>query len=117
MSTNPEEVQQFLTRLKGLTHGFDIIYLDNRPKNSQTLADLEITGRERDEHIRDLEVENYSEGPLPEEFHGGKEEMWVFGKVIKGNEVYIKITLGEFNSNVICISFHIAEHKMNYPHK
>lgn len=117
MSADPEEVQQFLTRLKGLTHAFDIIYLDKRPKNSQTLADLEITGSDRDEYIKDLEVENYSEGPRPEDFYGGEEEMWVFGKVIKGKEIYIKITLGDFNSDVICISFHIAEHKMNYPHR
>lgn len=117
MSQNRDDVQQFLTRLKGLAHGFEILYLDNRPKNAQTLADLEMTGRERDEHIRNLEIENYSEGPLSEEFYGGNNEMWVFGKVIEGKEIYIKLTLGEYNSNVICISFHIAKHKMTYPYK
>lgn len=39
------------------------------------------------------------------------------GKDVKGHEVYIKITLGLPNSSTICISFHIAEHKMNYPFK
>jgi hypothetical protein len=42
--------------------------------------------------------------------------MWVFGKDVKGQEVYIKITLGK-GSSALCISFHIAEHPMNYPFK
>lgn len=43
--------------------------------------------------------------------------MWVFGKDVRGNEVYIKITLGKPNSHTICISFHKAEHPMSYPLK
>jgi len=30
---------------------------------------------------------------------------------------FIKITLGIEGSSVICISFHLAEHKMQYPLK
>ena len=41
--------------------------------------------------------------------------MWIFGKRIEGKEVYIKITLGGYNKETFCISFHIAEHKMSYP--
>jgi len=43
--------------------------------------------------------------------------MWVFGKTIKEKEVYIKITMGVKDNSVICISFHLARHKMNYPLK
>ncbi len=43
--------------------------------------------------------------------------MWVFGKDIKGREVYIKISLGLENCQTICISFHLAEHNMQYPFK
>ena len=43
--------------------------------------------------------------------------MWVFGKDFNGNEIYIKIALGVQDKNTICISFHKAEHKMNYPFK
>ena len=35
----------------------------------------------------------------------------------KEREVYIKITLGYENGQTICISFHIAEHPLNYPFK
>jgi len=51
---------------------------------------------------------------IEERLYGGS-EMWVFGKIVKKKEVYIKITMGILGSSVICISFHIAEHKMNYP--
>jgi hypothetical protein len=44
-------------------------------------------------------------------------EMWVFGKNVKGQEVYIKIMLGQPGRSTICISFHIAEHPLNYPFK
>ena len=43
--------------------------------------------------------------------------MWVFGKLIKNHEIYIKISLGIEGSSVICISFHLAEYKMTYPLK
>jgi hypothetical protein len=37
--------------------------------------------------------------------------------VVNNTEVYIKISMGLYNSQVICISFHDAEHPMNYPFK
>jgi hypothetical protein len=43
--------------------------------------------------------------------------MWVFGKMVKKKEIYIKITIGMVNNQTICISFHIAEFDMNYPFK
>jgi hypothetical protein len=56
------------------------------------------------------------EGPLEEKLYGGS-DMWVFGKTLKKKEVYIKITLGAYGGSVICISFHLAEYKMQYPLK
>jgi len=80
------------------------------------LTFLEIRPVDRDKVLDELTVEDYCEGPLPEDWYGSK-HMWVFGKVIKGNEIYIKITLGADGSNTLCISFHIAEHPMVYPFK
>ena len=45
------------------------------------------------------------------------EKMKVFGKDIKGRDVYIKITMGMANCQTICISFHLAEHPLTYPFK
>ena len=44
-------------------------------------------------------------------------DLWVFGKDVKGQEVYIKICYGQPNRSTICVSFHIAEYPMNYPYK
>ena len=49
-----------------------------------------------------------------EQFHG---EMWVFGKDIKGRELYIKIMISNVCGQTICISFHLAEKKLTYPFK
>ena len=48
------------------------------------------------------------------QFHS---KMKVFGKDVKGREIYIKIMLGCAGSQTICISFHIAEHPLSYPFK
>ena len=110
-----EEVQSFLNQMKEKIKVFGIIYRDDRGKNAQTLIDLEITPKYRDTVIINLEVQDYSEGPVIDTLNQCG-EMWVFGKDVKGQEVYIKITLGK-GAGALCISFHIAEHPMNYPFK
>jgi hypothetical protein len=110
-----KEVEAFLKSFKELGKVWGMLFL-KRDKNLQTLASLEITPIFREKILYDLKLSDYSEGPLDEYFHGGK-EMWVFGKEVKNKEIYIKITLGQTNSQTICISFHIAEHPMKYPLK
>ena len=111
-----EQVEAFLKRLKEKIKVFDIIFRDDRGKNLQTLATLEINTTIRKQVIMNIEPEDYVDGPIVDTLNKVG-EMWVFGKNVKGQEVYIKITLGLPNSSTICISFHIAEHKMNYPFK
>ena len=111
-----EQVEDFLKQLKEKIKVFDIIFRDDRGKNLQALATLEITPTYRKQVILNIEPEDYSEGPIVDTLNK-MGEMWVFGKDVKGHEVYIKITMGLPNSSTICISFHIAEHKMNYPFK
>ena len=111
-----EQVEDFLKRLKEKIKVFDIIFRDDRGKNLQTLATLEITPTYRKQVILNIETEDYSEGPIVDTLNK-MGEMWVFGKDVKGHEVYIKITLGQPNNSTICISFHIAEHPMTYPFK
>lgn len=117
MATTKDDVVAFLSRLKSKASLFQIVYLDSRPKNVQTLAKLEITPKDRDDVIQQLTVSDYSQGPLEEVNYGGDAEMYVFGKTINHQEVYIKVTLGRPQNAVICISFHIAEHPMTYPFK
>ena len=109
-----EQVEAFLVRLKEKIQVFDIVFRDDRGKNLQTLATLEITPIYRKQVILNIDPEDYSEGPIVDTLNKVG-EMWVFGKDVKGHEVYIKITLGFPNNSTICISFHLAEHPMNYP--
>ena len=111
-----EQVEDFLKRLKEKIKVFDIIFRDDRGKNLQTLATLEITPIYRKQVVLSIEPEDYVEGPIVDTLNK-MGEMWVFGKNVKGQEVYIKITLGQPNSSTICISFHIAEHPLNHPFK
>ncbi|MDZ4751126.1 MAG: hypothetical protein SGI87_05885 [Flavobacteriales bacterium] len=60
-----------------------------------------------------MKANDYSEGPLEDKMNGWG-EMWVFGKWLQSIELYIKISLGSKNDPIICISFHPAEHSMNY---
>ena len=110
------EVSTFLAEFKVKLGMWGIVFMDSRSKNTQALLDLDITRDERINLLKKLDAKDYCEGPIKEKIFGGN-DMWVFGKEMKGREIYIKIALGVNGSKVICISFHVAEHKMNYPLK
>ncbi len=111
-----EEVEKFLDNFYLKVKIFGIRFRDDREKNRNAIFDLEISPRLRETVVMSLEWKDYSEGPIIDELnnHG---EMWVFGKDVKGAEVYIKITMGAPNTNTVCISFHKAEYPMSYPLK
>lgn len=110
------EIQSFLNDFKTKLAVWGVIFIDARPKNSQTLLLLDILPYHRLEVLKSLQVKDYSQGPLQEKLYGGA-DMWVFGKLVKGQEVYIKITMGIPGNKAICISFHIADYPMEYPLK
>ena len=111
-----DDVIRFLREFKVKMGIFQIIFRDDRKKNSQALLDLDITREKRKEIIKDLELVDFTEGPLDDDLYGIA-SMWVFGKTYKTDEIYIKISMGRLNQQVICISFHKAEHTMIYPFK
>jgi len=110
------EVEEFLRNFKPKMNIWDVLFYDSRSKNIQTLLDLEISRNYRVQVLEELDYRDYSEGPLKDNMLE-EADMWVFGKTIKSQEVYIKITMGNPNRSVICISFHLAEYPMNYPLK
>lgn len=111
-----EEVERFLNSFHSKLKIFQIIFRDDRGKNAEALAELEITPIYRETIIKEITSEDYSEGPIIDTLNTYG-EMWVFGKDVKRKEVYIKIALGHPNSATICISFHKAEHPIKYPFK
>ncbi len=111
-----EEVKAFLEQFNVKTQIFGIRFRDDRGKNRETLLQLDITPVQRELIVKNLLVQDYVEGPVVDQLNKGG-AIWVFGKDVKGREVYIKITLGYDNGQTICISFHIAEHPLKYPFK
>jgi hypothetical protein len=111
-----DDVRVFLDGFFAKLSVFEILFVDNRGKNSQSLLSLEISSKIREEIIKSLIPEDYCEGPKEEILYGGS-EMWVFGKEFKGKEIYIKISMGRDNQSVLCISFHESEREMKYPFK
>ncbi len=109
-------VKQFLNDFHQKMKVWEIVFRDDRSKNTQALLDLELTSKQRIEVIQSLSIEDYSEGPYTDNLNN-LGEMWVFGKKVKGVEIYIKISMGSKSSPVICISFHPAEKSLKYPLK
>jgi len=114
IQTVKNTAERFLQDLKVKMKIWGILYLDRRPKNAQTLLDLEIAPGKRTEIVESLEASDYIEGPK-DDVHGAIAPLWVFGKTVKGKELYIKISLGVPESEAICISFHTAEYQLQYP--
>jgi hypothetical protein len=111
-----EDVERFLAEFRVKVEVFQLVYRDDRNKNLETMAELSISSAERTKVVKSIAVEDYSEGPIPDVLNQSG-EMWVFGKMVKGREVYIKMSLGHPGSSAICISFHLSEHPMSYPFK
>lgn len=109
-----DEVEKFLNEFQTKISIYDIIFRNDRNKNTDALFELDITPNHRKEVIKSLRPEDYSEGPIIDtlNYYG---EMWVFGKIVNGYEVYIKIAI--LKAGGICISFHKAERKLHYPLK
>lgn len=111
-----EEVEHFLSQFNQKVKVFGLIFRDDRGKNAQTLLDLEITPKYREDIIMHLNANDYVDGPIEDTLYK-KGEMWVFGKDVKERDVYIKISMGINNASAICISFHIAERDIKYKFK
>jgi hypothetical protein len=111
-----DEISRFLAQFHAKAKVFGISYFGGREKNMNTLAELGITAKLRDEIVKQITVEDYYKGPDPNT-QNNLGDMWVFGKTVNSKEVYIKVTLGITNQSAICISFHTAEHPIKYPYK
>lgn len=114
--TSKEEVSDFLAGFKAKLGIWGVVYREDRMKNAAALLLLDIVPARRTEILKDLELTDYAEGPLEERLYGGA-AMWVFGRRVSQQEVYIKITMGMAGRQVICISFHPADRPMVYPFK
>ena len=112
-----EQVHTFLIEFKKAVTKGSGVQLVPRLDTITTLSHLGITKKNLEEILLTLSVNNYSKGPDPDRDKGG--EIWVFGKQIRGYEIYIKLKVAKVSESKIakCISFHIAKYPIKYPHK
>lgn len=103
-----EQVESFLNDFQTKLSVFNIFF-EQREKNRQALADLEISYSQRIDFVRKIQPEDYVDGPTSDTNDTTRPDYWVFGIKVKEKDVYVKINLGYNNKPVICISFHIAE--------
>lgn len=108
------DVNRFLSAFKVKAEIFGIKYRDDRIKNRESLMRLGITGIVREKIVLSVEAIDYSDGPILNTLNEDG-DLWVFGKDYSGVELYIKISLG--TDGAVCVSFHEAEHPLDYPFK
>ena len=110
-----EAIRRFLREFKETAtvgRGIDIV---DRRKNMQSLVQLRFTKKNCRDEILTLSVEDYCDGPKPDKDRPG--EVWEFGKLIEGKEVYIKLKIAQVDQVKLakCLSFHVAEHPLCFP--
>ncbi len=88
-----------------------------RQKNLDCLADLGFVLPDVKTTLLELTVSDFCDGPIQDADTRG--DLWIFGKVIDGKEVYIKIKLAQIGPLRIVkvVSFHFAEGPLFYPCK
>ena len=110
-------IKDFLVEFKKIVikgRGLDIV---NRRENIDALAKIGLTKKNLVEEILTLSVEHYCQGPEPDRDRPG--EIWVFGKQIGGEEIYIKLKIAKVGKEKIakCLSFHAANFPLCYPYR
>lgn len=113
-ATTREEVEVFLIGFHGKMTVFEVYFLE-RKKNLQALLDLEMVPVKRKEILRQLKAEDFYRCPAKDQETGP--DLWEFGRIVNGKELYIKVHMGYEGRPVICVSFHIAERPIKYPFK
>lgn len=109
-----KHVLQFLREFKSLVDQNGLTVKD-RLKNQKDLLEMGLTSRQRLEIILSLSVQDYCAGPKEDIYEPG--QLWIFGKHVDGEEVYIKLKIAEFRGEefAVCYSFHKSEFPLSYP--
>ena len=126
IKSEKKEVRCFLENMKEIINdkNFNIendfiliqtMKADKRYSTTYTLLDLEYDSFDVIECLKQLSITNYSE-TLFDKDDDNPPLLYVFGMIINGHLVYIKLKMkGEANKKILCVSFHYAKWEMNFP--
>jgi hypothetical protein len=104
------KVNQFLEEFFDLIND-EKFFTVPRKKNSDCLATLKLFEDDVIDEVLSLTYKDYVSGPHKD--NNGTGDIWVFGKVISGHLIYIKLKIDYDNAK--CISFHLADWNMKFP--
>ena len=110
-------VRDFLLQFKqAVTQGSGVDIVP-RQDTLRTMSQLGLTKSNLEELLLSLSVADYCKGPEDDRDRSG--HIWVFGKQVAQQDVYIKLKVFDVKgvSMAKCISFHIAEFEMKYPYR
>jgi hypothetical protein len=109
-------IETFLSHLQSLVKEKGAKILD-RPENRSMLDIIEFNQLDIENTLLSLTKSDYCEGPVPDD-KDRPDDVWIFGRNIKGHDVYIKLAIVEKKKrkNVVCISFHEPTHPLYYPY-
>lgn len=101
----------------------DLIIIKSRKEEGReefstpyTLLDLDYDSTDILKVLKELTVKDYSETKF-DRYDDKPPLLYVFGKYINSKQVYIKVKIkGEKNKRILCLSFHYAESKMEFPY-
>lgn len=81
-----------------------------------TLLDLDYDIEDVIDRLKELKVEEYSETKIDKN-DVNPPVLFVFGKDIDDRLIYIKLKIKDQQKQVLCVSFHYAKDKMEFPYK
>lgn len=109
-----DDVKKFLNSLNVKIDIYGMVFAE-RQRCQETMRMLGINEKVAKSIIKTLEATDFSKY-FDDTTQWGC-DLWAFGKDIKGEEIYIKIGLGMQDRQTVCVSFHKADFKIQYPFK
>jgi hypothetical protein len=108
-------IQIFLRDFKNAAK--DNFDFSRRRKNMDTLMQFGLTVQDCKEIIISLVVEDCCKRPEDDRDEAKGGLVWFFGKNISDCEIYIKLKLVDLGEKKLakCLSFHVANHALQYP--
>lgn len=88
---------------------------DRQFSTPYTLLDLDYNVEDVVNQLKELKIEEYSETKVDTD-NVNPPILYVFGKNINGRLIYIKLKIRNQQKKVVCVSFHYAKNKMEFPY-
>lgn len=88
---------------------------DQQYSTPYTLLSLDYDVEDVVNRLKELQVEEYSETKIDKD-DVDPPILFVFGKDINGKLVYVKLKIRDQQKKVVCVSFHYAKDKMQFPY-